>query len=426
MKQTTFERSTVKNIRIHVLPTEQFKTYAISAYIGTPLAEDTVTPIALTPFVLRRGTQLYPETKKFREKLDDLYGAGFGFDVFKRGDYQIVQFRMDLIQDRYVNEKGSLLQQALQFLGGALTQPALENKHFVTKYVDAEKRTVQKKIEAVINDKIRYAEERCMHEMCKNEPYRLFPLGTIEALQQIDDHSLYNQYTQWLKQSPIDLYVVGNTTLAEVTAYVEHSFQLERDSVHNYQMKTNHYQVDQIRTIIEKLDVSQGKLNMGLRTNITYADDLYPSLLMYNGVLGGYPHSKLFTNVREKASLAYYASSRLDGHKGILAIRSGIEMENYQKASEIIQRQLEAIRNGEINELELTQTQAMIANQLREIQDSAFEMISFDYNSVLSGTERSVNELIDLIYKVDRQMITQAAQKVQLDTIYFLRDQKGD
>jgi predicted Zn-dependent peptidase len=423
MKHTTFERSRVNNIRLHVMPTDQFKTYAISVYIGSPLAEDTVTPIALTPFVLRRGSRQYPETKQFREKLDDLYGAGFGFDVFKRGDYQIIQFRLDIIEDRYVNEKGtSLLEQALQFIGGAITAPALEEGHFKDKYVDAEKGTVQKKIEAVINDKIRYAEERCMQEMCKNEPYRLYPLGSIADLKPITAQGLYNQYKRWLDQAPIDIYVVGNTTAAEVTPYIANAFQLSRETVPEYQMKSTAYQVDETRTIIEKLDIKQGKLNMGLRTNITYADDLYSTLLMYNGVLGAYPHSKLFVNVREKASLAYYASSRLDGHKGILAIRSGIEIENYEKASHIIQQQLEAMRQGEISDLELSQTEAMIANQLHEIQDSAFEMISFDYNGVLSGVERTVPELIASIAKVDREDLIEVAQKVQLDTIYFLRD----
>jgi predicted Zn-dependent peptidase len=163
LKNTTFERSNINNIRLHVLPTNQFKTFAISVYIGNPLTEETVTPIALTPHVLRRGTKAYPETRAFREKLDDLYGAGFGFDIFKRGDYQIVQFRMDIIEDRYVNENGeSLLEQAIEFLGGALMEPALEHNHFMGKYVEAEKLTVRRKIEAVINDKIRYAEERCM------------------------------------------------------------------------------------------------------------------------------------------------------------------------------------------------------------------------------------------------------------------------
>jgi predicted Zn-dependent peptidase len=125
---------------------------------------------------------------------------------------------------------------------------------------------------------------------------------------------------------------------------------------------------------VEKLDVGQGKLNMGLRAHVTYADDQYPAALMYNGVLGGFPHSKLFIHVREKESLAYYASSRLDGHKGILTLQSGIEIQNYEKAVAIILKQLEAMEQGDISEKELSQTRAMISNHLREIQDSAFEL----------------------------------------------------
>ena len=48
-------------------------------------------------------------------------------------------------------------------------------------------------------------------------------------------------------------------------------------------------------------------------------------LQVFNGIFGGFPHSKLFINVREKASLAYYAASRLESHKGLLMVMSGIE-----------------------------------------------------------------------------------------------------
>lgn len=100
-------------MRIHVLPTKAFKTFAISLYAGVPLDESTVTSTALVPFVLRRGTANYPETTQFRERLEELYGAGFGFDIYKRGDYQIVQFRMDTINDSFVQSKESLLGESL-------------------------------------------------------------------------------------------------------------------------------------------------------------------------------------------------------------------------------------------------------------------------------------------------------------------------
>ncbi|WP_028550487.1 EF-P 5-aminopentanol modification-associated protein YfmF [Paenibacillus sp. UNC451MF] len=425
MKNIQFERGTIRNIRVHVLPTEQFKTYALSVYIGTPLEEQSVTPTAFTPFVLRRGTQKYPETKQFRERLDDLYGAGFGFDIYKRGDYQMVQFRMDLIQDHFVNSPESLLQNGIEFLGEVITRPALENNRFVGKYVESEKVTLQKRIESIINDKIRYAAERCIAEMCSQEPYRLHPLGSIDQLQRLTPETLYSYYQQWLQNSVIDIYVVGKTNLEEVMPLIERSFVVERSQAGKYLNKPGHRQVEQVKEVVERLDVNQGKLNMGLRAYSTYADPTYPTMLMYNGILGGYPHSKLFTNVREKASLAYYASSRLDGHKGILTIQSGIEIQNFEKAVAIIRQQLEAMTKGEISETELQQTRAMITGHLREMQDSAFELVSFDFNNILSGVERSVPSLIQDVLNVDKKDIQEVANQVKLDTIYFLRDRKG-
>ncbi|MFD1135290.1 EF-P 5-aminopentanol modification-associated protein YfmF [Paenibacillus urinalis] len=426
MTKAGFERGSNQHIRIHVLPTKRFKTFAISLYVGTPLKEDTVTSTALIPFVLRRGTESYPETIQFREQLEELYGAGFGFDVYKRGDHQIIQFRMDTINDSFVQSSESLLDRSFSFLGEVVTNPATENGKFRSSYVQAERETVRKRLESIVNDKMRYAAERCIEEMCKNEPYRLHPLGERSELDQINAATLYTSYEEWINNAGMDLYVVGDTTLEEVEGLVQKYFQLNRDHSFEYKTETGHHVRRDVQTVVEKLNVSQGKLNMGLRTSITYGDDQYASALTYNGILGGYPHSKLFVNVREKHSLAYYASSRYDGHKGIATIQSGIEIPNYEKAVEIIHQQLADLKAGVISDLELNQTKAMIRNLLREIQDSAFEMISYDFNRVLSGKERTTQELLEQIEALSKSDIQKAADTFELDTIYFLRDQKGE
>ncbi|OAB35760.1 zinc protease [Paenibacillus macquariensis subsp. defensor] len=426
MNKIRFEHGSAGRLRIHVLPTKRFKTFAISLYVGIPLSEETVTSTALTPFVLRRGTASYPETTQFRERLEQLYGAGFGFDVYKRGDNQIVQFRMDTINDTFVQSQESLLESSFAFLGEVVTRPVLEDGHFKTAYVQAEKENVRKKMESIVNDKIRYAAERCLEEMCRNEPYRLHPLGQRKDLDSITAESLYKSYLNWLNESSMDLYVVGDTTLAEVQKLVEQHFHLDATQPVGYVTKQSAPEVSEVRTIVEKLDVNQGKLNLGLRTTITYGDDDYAAALMYNGILGGYPHSKLFLNVREKESLAYYASSRYDGHKGLGTIQSGIEVQNYEKAVEIIQNQLEEMRTGEITELEMSQTKAMIRNLLREMDDSAFEMISFDFNGQLSGKERTVDQLVEQIEAISVEDVRKAASTFELDTIYFLRGQKEE
>jgi len=221
-----FQRGLLGRLRLHVLPTKRFKTFALSLFAGVPLSEDRVTSVALTPFVLRRGTRSYPETISFRERLDDLYGAGFGFDLYKRGDHQIVQFRLDMINDRFVSSSESLLGEAMAFLGEVLTAPAQEEGHFKAKYVEAEKTTVAKRIDAIINDKIRYAAERCVEEMCKDEPFRLLALGKKEKLAHYDAAKLYEAYQSWLQEASFDLYVSGDTTLEEVQALAEKAFRL--------------------------------------------------------------------------------------------------------------------------------------------------------------------------------------------------------
>ncbi|WP_239616939.1 EF-P 5-aminopentanol modification-associated protein YfmF [Cohnella mopanensis] len=421
-----FQRGVWGRLRLHVLPTKRFKTFAVSLYAGVPLSEDRVTSVALTPFVLRRGTQAYPETLSFRERLDDLYGAGFGFDLYKRGDHQIVQFRLDIINDRFVSATESLLGEALHFLGEVVTAPALEDGHFRNKYVEAEKTTVSKRIDAIINDKIRYAAERCVEEMCKDEPFRLLALGRKDQLTELNAENLYEAYQQWLREASFDLYVSGDTSLEEVQSLVEKSFRLPAGQPSSYSAPTLRKARAEVQTIVEKLDVGQGKLNMGLRVGETYGSNKYASLLVYNGLLGGFPHSKLFVNVREKASLAYYASSRLDGHKGILTLQSGVEIANYERAVTIIREQIEAMKKGDFAMEDFHRTQAMIVGQLRELQDSAFERIAFDFSNVLSGVERTGESFIAEIQAVTPENVTAVAQGVELDTIYFLRDRKEE
>ncbi|MGV7784664.1 insulinase family protein, partial [Mycobacterium kansasii] len=53
----------------------------------------------------------------------------------------------------------------------------------------------------------------------------------------------------------------------------------------------------------------QAKLNLAYQLPIYRSDADFLPAVVFNAAFGGTPLSLLFTNVREKASLAYYASS---------------------------------------------------------------------------------------------------------------------
>lgn len=425
-KEILFETSHVNEMNLHILSTDKFKTTTIVLMIQQPLAEETVTKTALLSMVMKRATARFPETKQLREHLDFLYGAIFDVDVLKKGERQIVQVYMEIPNEKFLSEPTPLLEQAIQLVGEVVTQPYLENGKFAEKYVRTEKESLRKRIESIVDDKMRYANQRVTEEMCAGEPFGILVNGRIEDLAAIDGAVLHAHYQELLAHHPIDIFVVGDVDAAQVQSYIHTYINHKGRQAKTIAIKSAAKQVTKTREVIERLDVNQGKLNIGCRTQISYQDDDYPALLIANGVLGGFPHSKLFVNVREKASLAYYAVSRLESHKGILMIMSGIEVANYEKALLIINEQLQLVQAGQISEQEMGQTKATLINQFRELLDSPRMMVDFTYNGILSGRARRLGELLDELNQVTVEQVKAAAGKIQMDTIYLLRDRKGE
>ncbi|MNR55789.1 hypothetical protein D3C85_1762380 [compost metagenome] len=68
----------------------------------------------------------------------------------------------------------------------------------------------------------------------------------------------------------------------------------------------------------------------------------------------------------------------------------------------------------------------MIRNHVVEMQDSAFEMIAYDFNRVISGKERTAEELLEQVDHITSKEVTDAAQTFHLNTVYFLKGEKGE
>jgi predicted Zn-dependent peptidase len=257
--------------------------------------------------------------------------------------------------------------------------------------------------------------------MYKNELYRYNVYGEESEVDHITAKELFTYYKEVVAQDRIDLYVIGDTEDLNVKEAAAKFFTLENRGSNNIANGKDQVKPEQVNEVFEEQDVQQGKLNMGYRTYTTYSDRDYYALQVCNGVFGGFSHSKLFMNVREKESLAYYAVSRFESHKGAIFVMSGIETGNYEKAVTIIKEQLEEIVNGKITDSEFEQTKAMIKNQILETIDSSFGLTEVLYHAVVSGTDRSVEQWLNGIDAVSKQDVIDVAKKLTLDTIYFLK-----
>jgi predicted Zn-dependent peptidase len=421
-----YTRSELKNgIRLFVHPTRKFKTILVQLIFHRHLREEDVTQSSLLPSVLQRGCLPYPTRMQLAHRLEELYGTELMAEVAKKGERQLVSFTLDLVHDQYLPGESNLLRQALTILSDVVCKPVLEGDGFRPDYLSQEKEQHERVIKGLINDKIAYAVERCLQEMCSGEPYGVFKYGSIERLQEIDGPSLYRFYRDFLSQSPADLHIIGDVEPEAVRALAEEIFSFAREGSGDVPATAIKGDVGDVKYIRDELDVNQGKLVLGYRTGLTYGDDDYFPLLVYNGILGGFPHSKLFQNVREKASLAYYAYSRLEKHKGVMIISSGIEVEHYQKALDIIGRQIEDMAAGEFGREEFENTLHGLRNQFLVEDDSPGLVINRALDGMLAGRRESTAEMLERLEAVTADDVTRVAGQVKLDTVYFLTQKGG-
>ncbi|MDN6292027.1 MAG: insulinase family protein, partial [Tetragenococcus halophilus] len=167
--------------------------------------------------------------------------------------------------------------------------------------------------------------------------------------------------------------------------------------------------------------VVQAKLNLAYQTSIYYNDQKRFSLLVFNGLFGGFPHSKLFINVREKASLAYYASSTFDSFRGIVTVQTGIDSKDRSRVLSLIEKQLESLKSGDFTESELQQTKVMLKNQFLLSLDSSRGLIEIAYlKQWFSELVEDEKEFEQKIMAVSKEDVKKVAADLQLQAIFTI------
>lgn len=406
------------NISLHYIPMEKLKTTSIGIYIHRPLNKDEVSKNALLPYVLKSGCASFDCTEKIALRLEELYGADLGVGIVKKGEDQIITFDAETISDKYAPGGEHLVKDLLNLLLDILFNPLCENSAFKSSYVELEKKNAADRIERIINDKRSYAQLRCVEEMCKGEPFGLYRLGTAEAIKNITSEELFEHYKKVISQSAIDVFVCGEADINEIAG------ELKKINIDFAKAQIPHCEPfggsGKVRKITDKMDVTQGKLCIGFKTGITGSAQETAALTVANSIFGSGAHSKLFNNVREKLSLCYYASSQIDLFKGIMLVNAGIEFENFKKAYDEIFVQLEAVKSGDISDFEFDSAVSAVINSYRSAYDDPRFIQNIYINEAIHGSNRSIDDHINMIKNVTREDVIKAISGITLDTVYFL------
>lgn len=420
----SYKKENIKSgVCLHTIETDKFKTNLFALMLTTKINKQNATKNALVSLILRRGTKNLQSQEEISKKLEDMYGANFDCGIDKIGDNHVIKFYLESLNDNYLPEKDNNFEKSLETILEIVFNPQVENNKFKEEYFKLEKEKLKQIIEGKKDNKSVYAFNRCIEEMYKDKPFGIYKFGTLEELEKITNEELYNYYQELIKTCKIDIFVSGDIkeNIKEKVEENENIRKLQEREADYIKDSMQSNFVDKENIVEEKLDITQGKLVIGI--DLKQEDENSKNIaLVYNGILGGTANSKLFQNVREKASLAYTASSNYLRQKANIFIRCGIEIGNYEKALKIIKEQLEDMKNGNFTEEEIQNTKQCVISTVQGIPDEQDTEITYYFGQELTGTQNSIDEYIQNIKSVTKEQIIDLANTVKINTIYFLRN----
>lgn len=409
-----------ENITLHYIPMTKLKTTGVGVYVGRKLCRGEASLNAVLPYVLMKGTKTAENAAEMAKYLQNLYGAKLYTGVNKRGNNQFINFEGEVISDRYAPGGEKLLSGLIKLILSVLFEPVTENGAFLGDVTEREKTNCINRIKGLINDKTRYADMRCREEMFRGETYSVSEYGYIEDIEKITPESLYAHYRKVIAESVINVFVCGELNINEVKKEIESAVlgrTFQKTELNAPEIIKSAKEMTEIK---ENTELTQGKLSIGFRTDVSCGAPDFWALVVANNIFGGGLGSKLFNNVREKLSLAYYVSTSLDKYKGFMLLHAGIAFDKFEEAKKEIFFQLKDMQNGNVSDDEMENAKSEIINGINSCYDDQQMLQSYYMGNIIAKTEVSPEQYKENIRRVSKREVIDVINKLQPDTIYFL------
>lgn len=407
-----------KGVRLHVIPNKQFKTTQIVVNLTTKHESPKITYRSLLANVLEMGTNKYYDQKQIAKKLASMYGASFGTDLQKYGQLHSFRFMMRITNEKFLHSSDKLINEAYDFLNEVIFNPLVKNNDFEQNVFEREKENMLEDFKALVDDKQSYASNELAKLYFENE-MATPSYGKIEDLRKINSNDLYKYYQQMLNEDLVDIFVIGDVDPNEMEKlFVNLPFEAREiiDIKLNYEQPLK----SEVNQKIEYQPIKQAKLNLAYQIPHQNSQTERFSAIVLNSLLGGHPLSKLFVNVREKASLAYYAQSSLSLAMQTITIQTGINSKDLNRVIQMIKEQIVAIQNGEFLDEELEQIISYLINSFEASLDSPRSIVDRAVIQALSNKQTDPDEWVLKIAKITREDVILLANKIELQAIFAL------
>ncbi|MBO5410083.1 MAG: insulinase family protein [Clostridia bacterium] len=409
-------RMLADKVRMVAIPADRFKTGCISVSMAMPM-DGNMAANSLLIYLLKRSCKRYPDFSLLNGKLDELYGAVLSAWVSKNGESQVLNLSIASLADKFALGSESIASESAQLLCELIFAPNCTDGLFSEEALAMEKRLLIQRIEEEMDDKRTYAFERCISCMCKNEAYGKDKYGTVEEIEKVTAADVYAAWQNVLSTAVIQITAVGSADADRISRIFAEGFSAVTRNPVNLSTEYICDCGEPSRTE-EKFPVNQGKLVIGFRTSMKHRRDNIFAMTVMNDIFGMGTYSKLFMNVREKLSLAYYCWSRFIAGKGIILVESGIDTEKEKQVTDEILLQLDDLINGRTDPEILDSSKRALRERYTFVSPEG--IMNWYSSQILHEEILAPEDMINGFEKVTMEDVCAAAAGLKQDTVFML------
>lgn len=408
-----------EGVDLHFIKTEQFTTNRIQIRFASEISQKTIAGRVLVANMFEAGNEKFPTTQAIQKRMAELYGAHFSTSVSKRGRVHYVDLTISYINSSYLPNKKDITMDIIDFLYACLFTPLKRANGFEPTVFEIEKKNLIHFLESEIEDHFYHADVELSKLFYQDDDLQIPKVGKIDLVEKETAESAFQIYRNMLRMDKIDIFILGPVNQNQV----QKTFEQFGFSYRKPKLELEYKQLYSpiIHEKIERKEAKQSILELAYHLQVVYNDVNYPALLVCNGLFGAFSHSKLFTNIREKESLAYTIGSQLVIFSGMMKVYAAINRENKLKVIKLIKRQMTDIRKGRFTEEDLQLTKNMLTHSATIAQDNQAYIMEQYYNQVtLENRNMTWTEWINSVNSVSTEDVIKVAKMIRLQAVYVM------
>jgi len=411
-----YKKIEYKNYDLYYYKTDKFKTINLTTLLINDKDEKNITLDNFLSSYILETSKKYNDEIIMNKKYMDLYNPSFSvYDVYRDLHYKF--FDITFLSEKYL-EKGND-KKVIDFYYDTIFNINENNNKLDNREISLIKEQMKTEYKLDEEDPSEQAYYNSFKLISDDLPIKINPKGNRKYLKSINSKDAYKYYMDEIKTGKVLVFLTGNID-DKLINIIDKNIS---DNIfkNDFDIKTS-YEVSSVKKTSNKIDESK------FNESILYLIYKIPNITkrerevvlpLFNSILGG-PSSRLFNNIREKNSLAYYAYSNYIKHFGILYMYAGISPNNYEKTYKLMEETLNDIKNENISEKEIKDSKKLITSSLTKNEDNIYSIVNDMVTSVLFD-KITLEEYKKEVVKVKKAELIDLSKKLELDVVYLLK-----